>query len=203
MNTMRKRQYFNDVASRWDSLPGPPDAWQRTACFVDKMCVSDGKCVLDVGCGTGILVEHLARALSPTATLVELDLAEQMLYESVRTHPNTRVARICADARYLPLASGSFDAVLCFGVLPHLGAPEAVIVELLRVLHPGGTLGVGHLMDSEELNAFHARLGPPIAGDHLPSARVLGEILCRAGVVSVVTEEHPGWYFVRAVKGTR
>jgi demethylmenaquinone methyltransferase/2-methoxy-6-polyprenyl-1,4-benzoquinol methylase len=200
---MNKRRYFNDLASRWDSLPTAPDAWQRTACFVDKMRVSDDGRVLDVGCGTGILVEHLTRVLRPTARLVELDLAERMLRESLRAHPDARVSGLCADARCLPLPSDSFDAVLCFGVLPHLGEPEVVTAELLRVLHSGGTLGVGHLMDSQELNAFHAGLGPPVAGDHLPPASVLGEILRRAGAVSVVTEERAGWYFVRAVKGGR
>jgi demethylmenaquinone methyltransferase/2-methoxy-6-polyprenyl-1,4-benzoquinol methylase len=200
---MIKRHYFDELASRWDSLPGPRDAWQKTACFVEKMTISDARRVLDVGCGTGILVGHVMRLLSPTARLVELDFAEQMLREGLRAHPDTRVERVCADARRLPLETGVFDAVLCFGVLPHIGASDSVAAELLRVLRTGGVLGVGHLMNSRELNAFHAGLGPPIAGDHLPPASVLGATLRRAGAESIVTEEEPGWYFVRAKKGAR
>jgi ubiquinone/menaquinone biosynthesis C-methylase UbiE len=195
---MTLRVYFNELASRWDSLPGPPDAAQRTACFVEKMNLSAARRVLDVGCGTGILVGPLTRTLAPGATVVELDLAEQMLRENLRAHPGTRVAAVCADAMSLPFPSESFDAVLCFGVLPHLGASDSVIGELLRVLRPGGWVGVGHLMDSTQLNALHADLGPPVADDRLPPADVLARTFHRAGAASVVTQEQPGCYFVCA-----
>lgn len=200
---MNLREHFNDLAPRWDSLPGPPDAGQRTACFVEKMNVSGARRVLDVGCGTGILVGPLTRTLAPAATVVELDLADQMLRENLRTHAGTRLAAVCADATSLPFAPGSFDVVLCFGVLPHLGASELVIRELLRVLRPGGRIGVGHLMDSTQLNALHAELGPPVADDHLPPADVLGRTFRRAGAARVVTEEQPGWYFLCATTHAR
>jgi ubiquinone/menaquinone biosynthesis C-methylase UbiE len=197
---MNKRTYFNELASRWDTLPSPPDARERIARFVERMSLGEGGRILDVGCGTGVLVEHLRRVLPPSARIVELDLAEQMLRESARADPGAPVTRICADAARVPLAAESVDAVLCFNVLPHLGPTVAVMAELLRVLRPGGVVGVGHLMNSAEMNGFHAALGPPVADDYLPPASAVGDILRGVGGMAIVAEEHPGWYFVRALR---
>lgn len=195
---MNKRRYFDDLASRWDALPGPPDAREKTSAFVERMALGHAACVVDVGCGTGVLVQHLARVLPPRARIVELDFAQAMVRESLRKHGTPRVAGVCADARRLPLATGSCHAVLCFGVFPHLGDPRHALGELLRPLRPGGIFGVGHLMDSRDMNAFHASLGEPVAADHLPPVTILAAHLRDAGAHPTLVEEEPGWYCVRA-----
>jgi len=200
---MNKRQYFDGLACRWDSLPAAPDAWQKASRFVERMDLGQARRVLDVGCGTGVLVPHLLRVLPPAACVVELDFAAEMVRESLRTHPGAGLVGLCADAQRLPLATGSVDAVLCFGVLPHFDDIHLVTRELLRVLRAGGALGIGHLMDSEGLNAFHAGVGGPVAGDRLPVAAALTAILTSAGAHPVVAEECPGWYFVLATNGAR
>jgi ubiquinone/menaquinone biosynthesis C-methylase UbiE len=197
---MDKRAYFEDLASRWDRLPAAPDAPVRTRRFVERMALAGARRVVDVGCGTGVLVTDLSLAL-PGARIVELDLALAMVRESVRKHRAPGVAGVCGDAGRLPLAPASCDAVVCFGVLPHLGDLTRVMPELLRPLRPGGIIAIGHTMDSRELNAFHAALGEPVAADYLPPASVLGDLLHRAGARSIVAEEQPGWYFVRAEAG--
>jgi len=54
------------------------------------------------------------------------------------------------------------------------------------------------LMNSAELNQFHGNLHSPVAHDHLPPARELGNILSGLGGINVVAQEQQGWYFVRA-----
>lgn len=44
-----------------------------------------------------------------------------------------------ADAAQLPLAAGSYPAVLCSEVLEHVSDPRPVLAEIYRVLQPGGT----------------------------------------------------------------
>jgi SAM-dependent methyltransferase len=55
-------------------------------------------------------------------------------------HPGARRADVVASLDDLPLAGGSFDAVLCTQVLEHVDDPAAVLVELHRVLRPEGRL---------------------------------------------------------------
>jgi 2-polyprenyl-3-methyl-5-hydroxy-6-metoxy-1,4-benzoquinol methylase len=189
------RQHFNQLASQWDSLPGAEDTAARVERFVRAAAAPSDRLVLDVGCGTGILLNSL---LDSDRRVVELDSAEQMLRENRRKWTDPRLRWVCGEALSLPLAAARFDAVLCFGVLPHLGAPEAALGHLLAHLRPGGALAIGHLMDSETLNAFHASLEGPVNRDHLVPARDLAVIIERLGARVLAAEEAPGWYFVRA-----
>jgi ubiquinone/menaquinone biosynthesis C-methylase UbiE len=52
----------------------------------------------------------------------------------------------------LPFPAGSFDAVVCVTVLSHVPGAEAAIPELVRVLRPGGRLGVFDL--DTDMTAF-------------------------------------------------
>jgi len=200
MTTNPKRRHFDELASRWDQLPGPADPWPRVARFVERASRAQASRILDVGCGTGILLPYLPQACPLATCVVQLDFAEGMLRENARKVPDRRVARLCADAQTLPFPDEHFDLVLCFGVLPHLVDLKAALEELLRVLRPSGGLAVGHLMGSAELNAFHRSFGGPVANDTLPPAESLAQMLRQLKATVVSAEESPDWYFVEAAK---
>ncbi|HOL73271.1 MAG TPA: class I SAM-dependent methyltransferase [Bryobacteraceae bacterium] len=191
-----KRTYFNELAPRWDELPAPPDAPEKVAHFTALAVPPGASRILDVGCGTGILVEHLGRNCA--AFTVELDMAERMLALNRARSNGPRFAHVCGDALHPPFAPGSFDAVLCFNVLPHFEPPERTLCSLVECLCPGGLLSVGHLMDSAALNAFHASLGGAVANDRLPPAPELAGLLESMGTEVIRSEEWEGWYLVQA-----
>jgi ubiquinone/menaquinone biosynthesis C-methylase UbiE len=201
MSTVTKRRHFNELAPRWDQLPGPSDAPPKVAEFVARAGQTSAKRILDVGCGTGILVPYLLRACPQATCVVELDFADEMLRENARKVADRRVSRLCADVQALPFPDGCFDLVLCFAVLPHLVDLEAALKELSRVLRPSGAFAVGHLMGSAELNAFHRSMGEPIAHDVLPPVESLAQRLRQLGATVASAEERPDWYFVHVVKG--
>jgi ubiquinone/menaquinone biosynthesis C-methylase UbiE len=92
-----------------------------------------GKRVLEAGCGTGLLLDRLARV---AADVTGVDLSRGML-----AHARARGHRVVqADLRFLPFADETFDAVASFKVLAHVPKPERAVAELARVLKPGGHL---------------------------------------------------------------
>jgi len=188
------------VPVRWAVFTGAAVPLQKAELFVRKAVRPTDRLILDVGCGTGILLGPLLESGCPGRRIVEMDIAEEMLQENRRKRAQQGIDWLCADALDLPFAPDSFDAVLCFGVLPHLGSLEAGLAGLLRCLQKGGTLAVGHLMGSENLNAFHASLAGPVNQDRLPSASVLSDVLRRLGSAPLRAEEAPDWYLVRAEK---
>jgi ubiquinone/menaquinone biosynthesis C-methylase UbiE len=103
-----------------------------------------GMTALDVGCGPGSITRGLAERLSP-GEVVGLDLAASALAEAQRdaSERGLRNLRYVQGSVYeLPFADGSFDVVYAHQVLQHLREPGAALLEMLRVLRPGGIVAV-------------------------------------------------------------
>jgi ubiquinone/menaquinone biosynthesis C-methylase UbiE len=92
-----------------------------------------GKDVLEVGCGTGLILKDVA---GEARRAMGVDLSAGMLR---RSHERgLRVAQ--GDATSIPFASESFDVVCSFKVLPHVRDLAAALAEMARLLRPGGVL---------------------------------------------------------------
>jgi ubiquinone/menaquinone biosynthesis C-methylase UbiE len=96
----------------------------------------DETSVLDIGCGTGVLLSLIrASTVSTRLTGVDLCLSELRLAQAHLPEVGLHVAR----AQALPLADGSLDLVLCHMALMLMDQPEQVLAESRRVLRRGGT----------------------------------------------------------------
>jgi SAM-dependent methyltransferase len=130
--------YFRAV----DGLREAPDVEPYAySSFIHEYESSQGKAVLDYGCGHGYVLGHYARN---GASVTGLDVTERAV-ELARA----RFELLGLDGRFerndgtsVPFASGSFDIVCSMGVLHHIPEPEPVVAELARVLKPGGLLVV-------------------------------------------------------------
>jgi ubiquinone/menaquinone biosynthesis C-methylase UbiE len=90
--------------------------------------------VLDIGCGTGALLDQL-RARSEE--LWGLDISHEALkYCALRGHENL----IRADATNTPFPSAYFDVITSIGLIEHLDDDESFLLEIKRLLKPNGIL---------------------------------------------------------------
>jgi ubiquinone/menaquinone biosynthesis C-methylase UbiE len=90
--------------------------------------------VLDVGCGTGGLLDQM----SPTAdTLVGVDISPDALHYCSRRHHKNLVL---ADASSIGLPSHHFDVITAIGVIEHLDDDRAFLLEMGRLLKADGVL---------------------------------------------------------------
>jgi demethylmenaquinone methyltransferase/2-methoxy-6-polyprenyl-1,4-benzoquinol methylase len=139
------QRMFDRVAPRYDlantvlSL-GQDRRWREAAARATDL--APGEIAADVACGTGRLAAELAR-LEPDATVLGLDFSWEMVRRA-RAEPGERerFGFAVADAMRLPLADASVDVVtIAFG-LRNLPQPGRGLLELRRVLRPGGRLVV-------------------------------------------------------------
>jgi len=197
--TASKRKFFDGIASQWDTHNGPCDAAERQALFVQLATGHRPMRILDIGCGTGVMVPHL-RHYCPEAMIVEMDFSSEMLAVNRRKHGDRQIEYCCQDLVHTRLPEASFDSVLFFNALPHFESLERALHKSVSLLKQGGRIAVGHLMGSTELNAFHALVDGPVAHDRLPTAEQLADALNRTGLALLQVEERPNWYFVMAEK---
>ena len=94
--------------------------------------------ILDIGCGTGAMLDVLA----PYGDVVGADYSPEALSYCAQRGASSgqryKLAR--ADIRRLPFQSGSFDVVTAMDVIEHIDDDGAALREIARVLRPGGAL---------------------------------------------------------------
>jgi SAM-dependent methyltransferase len=108
--------------------------------------VRAGAQVLEVGCGTGVVLRGLVARVGRRGRVVGVDPSRTMLAAAarfLRDHPlRRRIALRAADGARLPFVSDRFDATLAVTVLLHVPDPAAVVKEMVRVTRPGGVVAV-------------------------------------------------------------
>jgi SAM-dependent methyltransferase len=104
--------------------------------FADFSGIAPGQTALDVGCGSGILTGELAMRLGPQK--VAAADPSPLVEVCAGRFPEADVKRAPAEA--LPWPDGAFDAALAQLVLHFLEDPVAGLVEMRRVVRPGGVV---------------------------------------------------------------
>jgi len=91
--------------------------------------------VLEIGCGAGAMVRAI-KTFRPDLEVHGCDISWWAIEEGVQR--DGEVSYVLGDAHGLPIASDCYDAVVVLDVLEHLPDPKSVLVEIHRVLAPGG-----------------------------------------------------------------
>lgn len=105
--------------------------------------LTPGERVLDVACGTGIIALSAAARVAPGGYVVGVDLSDRMIGVARRRAMQEHCANVSferADAEQLRLPDDSFDVAFCALGLMYMPSPERALLEMRRVLRPGGRI---------------------------------------------------------------
>jgi demethylmenaquinone methyltransferase/2-methoxy-6-polyprenyl-1,4-benzoquinol methylase len=143
------REMFDSIAPRYDLLNHVLSCnvdriwwWRMARRFRHVLIRPDAK-ILDICCGTGDMTRALLR-LRPAKgrPILAGDFSHQMLVRGEAKLAAQNAIAIEADALHLPLATNSFDLITTAFGFRNLANYRGGLEEFLRVLAPGGELGI-------------------------------------------------------------
>jgi SAM-dependent methyltransferase len=115
----------------------------------DRLGLSPGDVVLDIGCGFG---RHSYEAIRRGAKVVAFDLAYDEVHQTLGTFramaedeplaPSAHGSSVQGNTLHLPFPDETFDRVMASEVFEHIPDDHVGLAEIFRVLKPGGTFAI-------------------------------------------------------------
>jgi len=120
----------------WNSRFATQAMWtkQLRDFLISQLGFSSKSRILEVGCGTGVILSDLSKTLG--ASPIGIDLSFRNLQSGKNLHSNPTVA--CSNVYDLPFEDNSYDFVVCHYFLLWLQQPIIALNECIRVLKPSG-----------------------------------------------------------------
>jgi ubiquinone/menaquinone biosynthesis C-methylase UbiE len=151
------RAYYDEFSQGYEKLRGRNDPGGYHE-LIDDLEIdfasryAAGADVLEVGCGTGLLLERLALVAK---TARGIDLSDGMLEKARARGLDVQQG----SAVELPYPDASFDVTCSFKVLAHVPKIEDALAEMVRVTRPGGVV-LAEFYNPFSMRALLKRFGP-------------------------------------------
>jgi ubiquinone/menaquinone biosynthesis C-methylase UbiE len=192
-------KYDSKAAARIDQTYQTPEIVNQRLRTLVALGLRQGESVLDVGCGTGLLLEQEALAVGASGRAEGVDTSPDMLTRArARCQALGQVNLQLGSADNLGFDDAGFDALSCTQVLLYVDQLEQALGEYQRVLKPGGRIAIietdwgGAIINSGDLklsqSVFNA-WSDEVPNPHLP--RRLAPLLRAAGFSAIRVEAIP------------
>lgn len=166
---MAARRSYDPIAGAYHRLLASRIFAAPASDLVSLAGLRDGQRVLDAGTGTGLVARAAAEAVGTRGLVVGLDPSFEMLrYARASGLP----LLVAASVPGVPFAERFFDIVLAGFVVSHFRNYQEALLDLVRVLKPGGRLGATswRISDDEYTRAWKETAGSFVNLDRLAKA---------------------------------
>ena len=144
-------EFFDQIAATWDD--DQIRDMDKINAILDYARVGNGVDVLDVACGTGVLIpDYLDRNVNKVTAV---DISSEMIRIAKSKFDDKRVAFFCSDIEEFRLPD-LYDTCMVYNAFPHFVNPASLIKCLADKLRMGGRLTIAHSMSRKQLDSHHS-----------------------------------------------
>lgn len=201
-----ENEYFPNMVTMLELIwgdgymaPGGPGNVAKLLQGID----TNGKRILDIGCGIGGPVFEMARTHGATVVGIDLEapLIERAQQDAIKHGLDDRCSFQTVEVGPLPFDDQSFDIVISSGAFTQIADKRGILGECFRVLRPGGYLSCydwlkGAYADySEDMLYWFKLEGLSYAMETLQS---YAELLREVGFTDIESEDATPWYRAKA-----
>ncbi len=163
VNVGEVRAFFDRLADGWDGVCEHDPA--RIERILDLADILPGVSVLDIACGTGVLVPcYLRRGV---ARVHGIDLSAEMVHRAREKGFGERASFGVGDASVCPLPTT--DRTMVFNALPHMASPARLVANVARSLAPGGRLTIAHDASRAVIDGGHSATPSAVSRGLMPA----------------------------------
>lgn len=152
MDKKQVAEFFDNLAEVWDVDMIKNQS--KIDDILDKAEVTEGEYVLDVACGTGVLIpDYIKRNVSKC---VAIDISDKMIEKAKGKFSGYKnVELLCGDAEAFDFKD-EFDCIVIYNAFPHFVDRDKLFKNLLKCLRTDGRITVAHGMGREALIRHHS-----------------------------------------------
>lgn len=164
--------FFDSLADSWDV--GTVKCQHKIDRILDVAEVTQGKTVLDIACGTGVIIsDYISRGIKKC---VAVDISQKMIeIAKSKFTDNSNIEFICADAESFRFAE-TFDCAVIYNAFPHFADRKMLFENVAKHLNCGGRFTIAHGMSREDILKHHSGSAKNVSLP-LPCATELAEIM--------------------------
>lgn len=189
-------KFFDIHSKTWDENMEKDDRKMNE--ILDAAKVSSGKSVLDIACGTGVMIDYYIERNVSKVTGV--DISSKMI-EIARNkfRKYNFIDFLCEDAEKYNF-NNQYDCVMVFNAFPHFPNPETLIKNLAKAVKSGGTITVAHDRGRKDLDNHHKSVQASKISNGLISENELERIFKAAGLTDIYKKATDDIYIVSGIK---
>lgn len=149
-----QRSYFKQAVDFFRQ-PLPEDIDKRTREIVRIADITASDKILDVGTGTGVLIQYFLEFGVPPQSITGCDLSSEMLAEAKKRYPSVRLVH--SDIDEFPTDGASFDVAFFNGCFGNMYNPVSTLQRTSLLLSAGGKIVISHPLGNNFLAGLKER----------------------------------------------
>lgn len=177
-------EFFDRYAEDWDERQVCSD--KIMSIILNYAEVTAGKTVLDVACGTGVMIPYYLER--NVANVTGVDISPNMAKIAKEKFPQENVQIICGDVEELDFKE-KFDCIVVYNAFPHFPEPKRLLERLAELLKPGGTLTIAHGASRETIDNHHKGSASKVSIGLMTAEELVAMFPSKLEVVAQISDE--------------